>query len=85
MALTQEEITDISLAVIQEHERSLHLVGVASTEGGSDRIELVITVSGCHDEPCMLMLNLTRAGRSELETELKGKLRTALGAHKTTS
>jgi hypothetical protein len=77
MPLTQDEITDISLAFIQEHERSLHLVGVASSEGGGDRIELVITVSGCRDEPCILVLNLTRAGRSELETELRRKLRTA--------
>jgi hypothetical protein len=66
--------------MIQEHGRSLRLVAVASTEGDSDRIELVITVSGCHDEPSMLMLNLTRAGRSELETELRGKLGTALRA-----
>ena len=85
MALTKEEITDISRAVIQEHGRSLQLVAVASTEGGSDRIELVITLSGCHDKPCILMLNLTRAGRSELETELRGKLGTALRAHEAAS
>jgi hypothetical protein len=85
IVLTQDEIADISLAVIQGQERSLHLIGVVSSEGGSDRIELVITINGCHDEPCMLVLNLTRSDRSELATELRDKLRTALGAHKVAS
>jgi hypothetical protein len=82
MALTQKEITDISLAVIQEQGRAVELVGVASSEGGSERVELLITVKGCHDEPCALLLNLTRAGRTELEEELTSKLRSALRSHR---
>jgi hypothetical protein len=84
MALTQKEITDISLAVIQEQPR-LELVGVASSEGGSERVELLITVRGCHDQPCALLLNLTRAGRTELEEELTSKLRSALQGHRVPS
>jgi hypothetical protein len=80
--LTQKEVTDISLAVIREQPQSLELVGVASSEGGSERVELLITVKGCHEQPCTLLLNLTRAGRAELEEELTSKLRSALHGHR---
>jgi hypothetical protein len=55
--------------------------GVTSVEGGAGRAELLITIEGCHREPCSLVLNMDRAERATLEGELRTKLRDALARH----
>ena len=81
MILTLDEVSAISRAVVEDHRADLEVVRVAAAEGGVGRVELLVTISGCHREPCMLMLNLTRLERATLEGELRAKLREALAAH----
>jgi hypothetical protein len=81
MPLAQEEITTISLDVIRQYPRPLELVGIMSSEGGSSRVEIMVTVKGCHDEPCRLLLNLSRGDQTALEIELREKLQSALRTH----
>jgi hypothetical protein len=50
MPLNLDAAAQISRAVAREHDPVLHAAGVTSTEGGSDRIELLITIEGCHQE-----------------------------------
>ena len=85
MALSLAEVTQISRDVVEAHERGIQVVAVASTDADTARVELLVTISGCHREPCSLMLNLTRAARSIFERELRIKLREALEAHTPTS
>ena len=81
MILTLDEVSAISRAVVEDYRTDLEVVRVAAAEGGVGRVELLVTVSGCHRDPCMLMLNLTREERATLEDELRAKLHEALAAH----
>ena len=81
MSLAADTITEISRSVAAEHSSQIEVLGVASSEGGSDRIELLITIAGCHNEPCRFLINLPRSGVVELEAELRSKLREALRNH----
>ena len=81
MVLKPDEVTKISRAVARDYDGALEVIGVASTEGGTGRVELLITISGCHRDPCVLMLNLTRAEPVAFERELRSKFREALAAH----
>lgn len=81
MPLDQEAIASVSLEVIQQHPRPLELIGVMASEGGSDRVEIMVTVKGCHDAPCRLVLNLSRGNREALQTELRQRLHEALRTH----
>jgi len=82
LALNLDTVTAISRVVTADHDPPLEVVGVASSDGGSDRVELLVTVVGCHQEPCVLMLNLTRTETSQFEHELKAKLREKLADHR---
>jgi hypothetical protein len=81
MPLAQEQITGIAQEVIRTYPRPLELVGVMASEGGSNRVEIMVTVKGCHDAPCRLMLNLSRGDRAALESELRRKLQELLRSH----
>jgi hypothetical protein len=85
MPLPHDEITSISAEIIRQCPQSLELVGVAAAEGGSSRVELMVTVKGCHEEPCRLVLNLPRGDRRSFETELRLKLQTLLRTHVTSA
>jgi len=80
--LTQDEITAIGSDVIRRFpHHALALVGVVASEGGSERVELMVTINGCHDERCHLVLNLSRQDRAALEDELRQTLEAALRTH----
>jgi hypothetical protein len=81
MTMSLDEVSAISRAVAKEYQGGLEVLGVASAEGGAGRVELLVTISGCHRDPCVLMLNLTRGDRTMLQRELRNKLREALTAH----
>jgi hypothetical protein len=78
--LSIDTVTELSRDVAAEYER-LEVIGVASTAGESSRVEVFVTVRGCHREPCILMVNLTRQGHQAFERDLREKLRRALTAH----
>jgi hypothetical protein len=40
-----------------------------------------VTIKGCHESPCRLLLNLSRGSREALEAELRPKLRDQLRTH----
>ena len=80
MTLSLQQVTQISRAIV-EAEKDLDLIGVASTDGASGRVELLVTIAGCHAGPCVLMLNLTRGERAAFERELRTKLHEALSTH----
>jgi CO/xanthine dehydrogenase FAD-binding subunit len=81
MPLDHDQIVAISQDVIQRYPQALEFVGVMAAEGGSNRVEIMVTVRGCHQEPCRLLLNLSRLDQSSLQTELRRKLQTSLREH----
>jgi hypothetical protein len=81
MNLSIDSISAISQSVAREHSDVLRVVGVTTTDGGSDRAEVLVTIEGCHREPCRFIVNVTRADREALEDELSVKLGDALRKH----
>lgn len=63
-------------------ERALSGHGVCSTSARDFRpAELLVTIRGCHREPCGIMLNVTRLGRDAFERDLREKFGDALASH----
>lgn len=81
MALSLDAIAEISRTVALEHGRDLQVAGVTSTDGGSERSEILITLNGCHEGPCRLLINVDRADGQEFETSLRAQLVEALRKH----
>jgi hypothetical protein len=81
MPLSLSELTHIAETFAREHNPALTVVGVASTDPDTSRVELLVTVRGCHNDPCTLLLNLSRDDRNKFEAELGAQLREALRAH----
>lgn len=76
-----ESITTLSRAVVRQHGRGLDVVTVTTTGGDSERVEVLITIRGCHSDPCRFMLNVSRADAGEFDREFRGKLTEALHKH----
>jgi hypothetical protein len=81
MTLTIDSITRMSRAVAADCDPRLSVMGVVSTDGESGRVELLVTIEGCHTEPCIVMLNVTRLGQAAFERDLREKFRDALASH----
>lgn len=82
MRLKLDLATDICREVAAELDPRLTIVGVTATEGGSDRVEVLVTVTGCHTAPCMHLLNVTRSEPALLEQQIRSKLFDALSTHR---
>ena len=79
--LSIDTVSMLSREVAAEYDSRLEVIGVTSTAGENSRVEVFVTVRGCHQEPCVLMVNLTRQGHEAFERDLRDNLRRALGAH----
>ena len=79
--LTIDTVAALSRAVATAYDTRLRVVGVTSTNGESGRVELIVTIHGCHSDPCIIMLNVTRSRRDAFERELREKFRDALASH----
>ena len=82
VTLHPESLTAISREVARQIDSRLEVVGVASTDGGSERVELLVTLAGCHTDPCTVMINITRSDASSFEHELRQALADALVEHR---
>ena len=78
MMLPIDQIDAISRAVAQECDPRLAVVSVATSGGSSARVELLVTIEDCREEPCVVMVNVTRADQGALERDLREKFRHAL-------
>jgi hypothetical protein len=80
-ALTIETVNAISRDITAKYDPRLQVRGAAPTDGEGGRVELLVTIRGCHHEPCVLMLIVTRLGQAAFERELREKLHDALVSH----
>ena len=58
MTINLEDVASLSQEVVSALDQSLNVVSVSATEGGGGRAEILVTVSGCHREPCLHLLNV---------------------------
>jgi hypothetical protein len=79
--LSIKTVTALSGAIAAEYDPRLRVVGVASSDAENGRVELLVTIRGCHREPCMIMLNVTRRGEDAFAEDLREKFHDALTSH----
>jgi len=79
--LSIDMVTALSREVAAEYDSRLEVIGVAASAGESSRVEVFVTVRGCHQDPCVLMVNLNRQGHQAFERDLRAKLHRALVSH----
>jgi hypothetical protein len=78
--LSGDQVTEVARGIAQDFGSSVDVTSVVAGDGGSDHVELLLTVSGCHPEPCMVVVNIPRES-SELDAELVATIQAALAAH----
>jgi 5,10-methylenetetrahydrofolate reductase len=81
MALKLEDVAKISRAIAEEYSDQVEVTAVAANHGGTDRVELLVTILEGHRDPYVLMINLTRVDSESMERELRAHLRRAIGEH----
>lgn len=75
MSLDAATITELSRTIAEGYDDpELEVVGVAVTHGGSDRVELLVSIPGAPDGPRIRMLNLTRSQKSDFERDFRSRL-----------
>jgi hypothetical protein len=79
--LKSTELAELTRRLAWQINPRLRVSGVLAGDGGHDRAELLVAIEGCHTEPCFIVLNVDRSGRSAVERDLTAKLRTAISAH----
>ena len=78
MSLDAATITELSRSIAEDYDSELEVVGVAATHGGSDRVELLVSMFDPADGRRMRMLNLTRTKKTDFERDLRSRLQQSL-------
>jgi len=80
VTLAYQDITKIGSEVIRNYpHQTVEFVSVVSS--GGDRVEVMVTVKGCHTQPCNLMFNLPRSDKASFEQEFRRALERELHDH----
>jgi hypothetical protein len=58
--LTVDAITRIATEVALEHSPPVRVFGTVLTTPGSEYVEVVVNIEGCHEDPCQLQLSVFR-------------------------
>ena len=80
MRLPIDDVETRSREIALEFNRSLDPIQVVANDGESDHVELLLTISGCHADPCTVIVNVPRDDRT-FDSDLRLRIREALGAH----
>ena len=76
------EISGIARAAAQRTSPQLNVVGVTINAGGSDYVEIVVDIRGCHRESCQIVIGVFRnVTEAALESAISEQLRQHLAAH----
>jgi hypothetical protein len=76
------EISRVARAAARRTSPQLDVVGVTINAGGSDYVEIVVDIRGCHRESCQIVLGVFRnVTEGALEAAITEQLREHLAAH----
>jgi hypothetical protein len=80
--MSMTEISRIARRAAGRTSPQLNVVGVTINAGGSDYVEIVVDVRGCHRESCQILLGVFRnVAEGALEAAISDQLRQHLAAH----
>jgi hypothetical protein len=78
-----ESVRRIAQDAAREQSRMLKVAGVVLGAGGSDYVELLVTIEGCRADPCQLSLGVFRnVSEAALKHAVSEQLRRHLEAHR---
>lgn len=81
MATAVDQCLAISRRVAQEVDSRLNVAGLASVDGQAARAEVLLTMTGCHREPCSIIVNVARGEPAIFERELATQLQAVVAHH----
>jgi hypothetical protein len=58
--LTVDTVTRIATEVAREQSPPVRIVGTVLSSRGAEYAEIVVSIEGCHQEPCQLQLGVFR-------------------------
>ena len=79
--VTFERVSTISRSVALEHGRELQVDGLTFSDGGTDRVEVLLTIARGKSGTMRHVVNVTRSNGEDFERELRAKLAQALMKH----
>jgi hypothetical protein len=83
MRLELAEVKRIAEEVARTEDPSVEVVGATTAEGGSAYTELTVTLHGCREEPCRIVIGADRSGgESALRDAFASRLREHLDQHR---
>ncbi len=83
MRFTLDEVAAIARDVGRGQEPALDVVAVTGREGGGESAEVILTVRGCQQDPCTVVVGVDRTGTVEhLRENLTMSLRRHLDEHR---
>ena len=74
MPVSLDVVNRIAAAVAAEQSAQVDAITIASGDAESGRVELLVALKSCPDEPCRILLNIDRKEPEALEQELRSKL-----------
>lgn len=78
--LTVDTITRVATEVAQEHSPPVRVFGTVLTTPGSEYVEIVVNIDGCHEDPCQLQLSVFRnVDVTTLRKQISDQLKRHLG------
>jgi len=78
-----EDVTRIAREAAREQTQTVKVAGVVLSAGGSDYIEILVNLEGCHPEPCQFSLGVFRnVSEAALKTAVAEQLRSHLNHHR---
>ena len=80
-AVNTDQLLSLSRTIAGRIDPRVQIVGVTSADGGGTRAELLVSIAGCHTEPCVLELNVDRTDPGSVERDLSTQLTAALSNH----
>ena len=80
--LSVSEISRIAKTAARRASSQLDVVGVTINAGGSDYVEIVVDIRGCHRETCQVVLGVFRdAPEAEIDRAITEQLRQHVAEH----
>jgi len=80
--MTVSAITRIAESAARRTAPQLEVIGVTINAGGSDYVEILFDIRGCHRDPCQVVLGVFRnVAEPALESAIADQLRAHVDVH----
>ena len=83
MMLDLANVKEIAADVARREDPKLEVVAGSTAEGGSAYAEVTVTINGCREEPCRIIVGVNRSGDDRtVRDAFASRLREHLAQHR---